>query len=425
MKVASQNLSIMLTDIQGYTNASASSSRDQLVQLLRDHNRLMIPLIRFHGGTIIKQIGDALLVTFGSATDAAVCAIMIQLMLREFNRRQRDETRKLQLRVVINTGDVTLQDGDIFGDAVNITARIEGLSCFPGGSIGISESTYLLMNQNEIVAELIGPHQLKGIPNPVNVYRIPLDKQRLTELPSRLLDLVEFVVENQHTNESDFENGMRQIINVDPGIRRSDSGQPAATAGSPAPPTLPPTQPQAQPPAQPPAQTPAQPPVALVLLKQSQAVQPTGPTVSPIHDFPHTEASFGLRFKSLLIDRLVLTLYLFSIMAKAKVTILLLPPLYLTVMWTTRGATVGQLVCRLRVVCSDGQPPDFFTALLRTLFFPVSFLPVLFGKERLLHDILGNTQVFVQNMPPVNQDDSVDASLWRRAGPPNSGKSGP
>ena len=139
MKVASQNLSIMLTDIQGYTNASASSSRDQLVQLLHDHNRLMIPLIRFHGGTIIKQIGDALLVTFGSATDAAVCAIIIQLMLREFNRRQRDETRKLQLRVVINTGDVTLQDGNIFGDAVNITARIEGLSCFPGGSIGISE----------------------------------------------------------------------------------------------------------------------------------------------------------------------------------------------------------------------------------------------------------------------------------------------
>jgi len=68
---------------------------------------------------------------------------------------------------------------------------MEGLDCFPGGTIGISESTYLLMNRNEIVTEKLGPQTLKGIPEPVNVYKIPLEKQKLTEIPAKLLQLVE------------------------------------------------------------------------------------------------------------------------------------------------------------------------------------------------------------------------------------------
>ncbi|HOT76665.1 MAG TPA: adenylate/guanylate cyclase domain-containing protein, partial [Candidatus Wallbacteria bacterium] len=60
----SQNLSIMMTDIQGYTNASSSSSREEIVGLIRRHNQLMIPVITFYGGTIVKSIGDAFLCTF-------------------------------------------------------------------------------------------------------------------------------------------------------------------------------------------------------------------------------------------------------------------------------------------------------------------------------------------------------------------------
>jgi len=187
----SQNLSIMMTDIQGYTNASSSSSREEIVGLIRRHNQLMIPVITFYGGTIVKSIGDAFLCTFTSATDAVVCSIIIQLLLREYNKKQKEEAKKMMLRVVINTGDVSIEKNDIYGDAVNITARMEGLDCFPGGTIGISESTYLLMNRNEIVTEKLGPQTLKGIPEPVNVYKIPLEKQKLTEIPSKLLQLVE------------------------------------------------------------------------------------------------------------------------------------------------------------------------------------------------------------------------------------------
>jgi len=187
----SQNLSIMMTDIQGYSNASSSSSREEIIGLIRRHNQLMIPVITFYGGTIVKSIGDAFLCTFASATDAVVCSIIIQLLLREYNEKQKDEAKKMVLRVVVNTGDVSIEKNDIYGDAVNITSRMEGLECFPGGSIGISESTYLLMNRNEIVTEKIGPQSLKGIPEPVTVYKVPLEKQRLTEIPAKLLQLVE------------------------------------------------------------------------------------------------------------------------------------------------------------------------------------------------------------------------------------------
>ncbi len=189
--IKSQNLSIMMTDIQGYTSASSSSSREEIIGLIRRHNQLMIPVITFYGGTIIKSIGDAFLCTFTSATDAVVCSIIIQLLLREYNKKQNDESKKMKLRVVINTGDVSIEKNDIYGDAVNITARMEGLECFPGGAIGISESTYLLMNRNEIITEKIGPQNLKGIPDPITVYKIPLDKQKLTEIPAKLLQLVE------------------------------------------------------------------------------------------------------------------------------------------------------------------------------------------------------------------------------------------
>jgi len=193
----SQNLSIMLTDIQGYTDASSSSSREEIINLIRRHNHLMVPIISFYGGKIIKSIGDALLCTFASATDAVVCSIIIQLLLKDYNAKQTDAAKKMKLRVVINTGDVSIEKNDIFGDAVNVTARVEGLPCFPGGSIGITEATYLMINKNEITAEKIGPQTLKGIPEPVTVYKVPLEKQKLNQVPPKLAQLVEKAISGE------------------------------------------------------------------------------------------------------------------------------------------------------------------------------------------------------------------------------------
>ena len=129
--IKSQNLSIMMTDIQGYSAAVAEASREEVVTLIRRHNKLMRPVIEFYRGTVVKSIGDAFLCTFPSATDAVICAIIIQLVLREYNNKQKDQGRRMNLRVVINTGDVSIENNDIYGEAVNVTDRMEGLPCFP------------------------------------------------------------------------------------------------------------------------------------------------------------------------------------------------------------------------------------------------------------------------------------------------------
>lgn len=200
--IKSQNLSIMMTDIQGYSKTAATSSRNEIVSLIRRHNQLMVPVIEFYGGHVVKSIGDAFLCTFVSATDAVICSVIIQLLLREYNSRQKNETEKLNLRVVVHSGDVSIEGNDIVGNAVNITSRMEGLPCFQGGSIGISEITYMLMDKNEIAVECLGPQNLKGIPNPVVVYSVPLDKQKLTTLPTHLLELVEKVVSGRADSAS-------------------------------------------------------------------------------------------------------------------------------------------------------------------------------------------------------------------------------
>lgn len=207
--VKSQNLSIMMTDIQGYSAAVAEASREEVVSLIRRHNQLMRPVIEFYRGTVVKSIGDAFLCTFQSATDAVICAIIIQLLLKEYNQRMNDKAANLNLRVVVNSGDVSIEQGDIFGNAVNVTSRMEGLDCFPGGSIGISESTHLLMDRTEIVAEKIGPKQLKGVPEPVTVYYVPLEKQKLNKLPVQLLTLVEKVINSKALDSDSSDNAAR------------------------------------------------------------------------------------------------------------------------------------------------------------------------------------------------------------------------
>lgn len=195
--MASKNLSVMLTDLQGYSTKSASSSRSELMSLVQTHNNLLKPVIDFYNGTIVKSLGDSFLCTFESATDAAVCAIAIQIITKEYNRRLPSKDGSLIVRVAVSSGDVSIEDGDIFGEAVNLAARMEKLEEIANGGIALNEATYLLVNRQEIHAEMVGEHSFKGISQPVKVYRLDLDKQKLDQLPTRLLELVRLVVEGK------------------------------------------------------------------------------------------------------------------------------------------------------------------------------------------------------------------------------------
>jgi len=167
--LTTRNLTIMFTDIVGYTERAALQSRTEHVALLQQHDRLLQPLIRQFGGTLVKSMGDGLLVTFRASTMALRCAMAMQDALAGFNAAQ-PESEQLRIRIALASGDVQLQKRDVFGEAVSIASRIETIT--PPDQIYFAASVYLAMNKAEISAEMMGNHDLKGIPFPVEIYRV-------------------------------------------------------------------------------------------------------------------------------------------------------------------------------------------------------------------------------------------------------------
>ncbi|TNF91939.1 MAG: adenylate/guanylate cyclase domain-containing protein [Gammaproteobacteria bacterium] len=165
-------LTMMLTDIKGFTQKTSHSSREALKKLLDDHERLLYPVFRYYQGTLVKTIGDALLITFESPTNAVLCGIAMQERLRVHNEGL-PEDEHLMIRVAINSGEVQIRDGDVFGEAVNITARIEGIT--DAGEIYFTESVYLAMNKAEVPTSEVGEKRLKGIPESIRVYKVIQD----------------------------------------------------------------------------------------------------------------------------------------------------------------------------------------------------------------------------------------------------------
>src|ERR1051326_9012714 len=164
------NLTIMFTDMVGFTERTSLQSRTQNQAMLRDFNRLMLPVIARFGGHRIKSIGDALLVTFRSPTDGVRCGMALHDALADYNRAL-PEPQKITVRVAVNVGEVQVEGRDIFGEAVNVASRVEGLT--PPGEVYFTEAVYLAMNKAEVSSELLGEHKLKGIPELVKLFRVP------------------------------------------------------------------------------------------------------------------------------------------------------------------------------------------------------------------------------------------------------------
>jgi TolB-like protein/Tfp pilus assembly protein PilF len=162
---------IMFTDMVGY---SALAQRDDrlALELLEEHRRLLREIFPRFNGTEIKTIGDAFLVEFASALEAAQCAIEIQ---RTLAKRNHDVTsdRRIELKIGIHIGDVIHRDGDVYGDGVNIASRIEQLA----GAGGICVSTDVerqIRNALEARFEKFGSADLKNIKLPMDLFRIVL-----------------------------------------------------------------------------------------------------------------------------------------------------------------------------------------------------------------------------------------------------------
>lgn len=162
---------IMFTDMVGYS-ALVQQNEEFALKLLDAHRQLLRPLFEKHLGREIKTIGDAFLVEFHSALDAVRCALDMQKVLTEYNASS-PKTSKLEIRIGIHVGDVVHREGDVFGDGVNIAARIEPLA--EAGGICISEDVARQV-QGKVDAPLVelGRGELKNIRLPVKIYRLEL-----------------------------------------------------------------------------------------------------------------------------------------------------------------------------------------------------------------------------------------------------------
>jgi class 3 adenylate cyclase len=170
MAIKTENLAIVLTDMVGFTEATVHQSRVEIEQLLDAHNRVLLPIVRRFKGRHIKSIGDALLLVFRSPTDAMLCAMAMQDALYEYNRNTPKE-KQIRIRVAASLGEVRVTRKDIFGEPVNITSRICGVT--PADEIYLSEALYMAMNKAEVPSQEVGWKELKGISQPVRVYHIP------------------------------------------------------------------------------------------------------------------------------------------------------------------------------------------------------------------------------------------------------------
>jgi adenylate cyclase len=122
---------ILAADVAGYSRLIGADEQGTLNRLRTVRTEIVNPAIAQHRGRIVKTTGDGLLVEFSSVVDALQCAVELQNALAECNAGIANEKR-IDLRMGINVGDVVVEDGDIFGDGVNVAARLESLAD-PGG----------------------------------------------------------------------------------------------------------------------------------------------------------------------------------------------------------------------------------------------------------------------------------------------------
>lgn len=157
-----QLAAIMFTDIVGYT-ALMGQDEQKAFDFLQKNRELQRPLIEQYGGRWIKELGDGVMASFHTVSDAVNAAVAIQ--------KQCIKANNFQLRIGIHQGEVVAEEDDVFGDAVNITSRIQ--ACAKPGSIFISETVYNnVFNKKGIQTKFIKEETLKNVKDPVRIYEV-------------------------------------------------------------------------------------------------------------------------------------------------------------------------------------------------------------------------------------------------------------
>ena len=163
---------ILSADVEGYSRLMDDDD-EATIRTLTDYRNVISNLVKQYRGRVVDAPGDNILAEFASAVDAVSCTVDIQKELAERNSRLQGE-RKMQFRIGVNLGDVVEEEGRIYGDGVNIAARIEALA--EAGGICISRNVFeQVKNKLKLAYEYLGEHLVKNIPEPVQAYRILME----------------------------------------------------------------------------------------------------------------------------------------------------------------------------------------------------------------------------------------------------------
>jgi adenylate cyclase len=170
---------ILSADVKGYSRLMGEDE-EATVRTITAHRKVITSVIEKYRGRVVDSPGDNILAEFVSVVDAAQSAVEIQEVIRAKNA-ELPEDRRMEFRIGINLGDVIQEGERIYGDGVNIAARVEGLAD-PGG-ICISGSAYeQIENKLALGYDYIGEHTVKNIVKPIRVYRVPTGPETLQKV---------------------------------------------------------------------------------------------------------------------------------------------------------------------------------------------------------------------------------------------------
>jgi adenylate cyclase len=206
---------IFAGDIAGYSRLMGADEEGTLSRLNVHRREFLEPKIADHRGRVVKRTGDGILIEFASAVDAARCAVEIQHGMIKRNASV-PQDKRIEFRIGIHVGDVMIEDGDIFGDGVNIAARLEGIAQ-PGG-ICISDDAYRqVRGKLDANFQDAGEQELKNIARPVRVYQLQpsggaSEAPRLALLDKPSIAVLPFQNMSGDPGQEDFADGMVEDI---------------------------------------------------------------------------------------------------------------------------------------------------------------------------------------------------------------------
>ena len=178
---------ILAADVAGYSRLIEADEEGTLGRLKALRDEVIDPKIAGHKGRLVKTTGDGLLVEFASVVDAVRCAAEMQAALAKSNAPL-GPGRRIDYRIGINVGDIVVEDGDIFGDGVNVAARLEGLA-EPGGICVSARVQEDATGKIDLLFEDMGERQLKNITRPMRVYRVVMGRYAAATLAPASLPL--------------------------------------------------------------------------------------------------------------------------------------------------------------------------------------------------------------------------------------------